>query len=98
MAIDPSSINQLDPKPGRAPQRTCSLTDAKLRVVLCVGARDPGFFLGLTDEMGRGIRSVYYEVEVRDRGPRHREQRIRGIGDFADLRQQRMSWLVPDGE
>ena len=72
--------------------------DARLRVVLCVGARDPGFFLGLTDEMGRGIRSVYYEVEVRDRGPRHREQRIRGIGDFADLRQQRMSWLVPDGE
>ena len=26
MAIDPLSINQLDPKPSRAPHRTCSLT------------------------------------------------------------------------
>lgn len=72
--------------------------DARLRVVLCVGARDSGFCLGLTDEMGRGIRSVYYEVEVRNQGLRHREQRIRGIGDFSDLRQQRLAWLVPDGE
>jgi hypothetical protein len=73
--------------------------DAKLRVVLCVGAREVGFCLGLTDEMGRGARSIYYEVEVRDQGARQRrEQRIHGIGDFADLRQQRMAWLVPDGE
>jgi len=73
--------------------------DARLRVVLCVDARQAGFCLGLTDEMGRGTRSVYYAVEVRERGVRHRrEQRIRGIGDFADLRQQRMAWLVSDGE
>lgn len=73
--------------------------DTKLRVVLCVDARATGFCLGLTDEMGRGIRSVLYEVEVRELEARHRrEQRIRGIGDFADLRQQRMSWLVGDGE
>ena len=72
--------------------------DAKLRVVLCVDVRQASFCLGLTDEMGRGIRSVYYAVEVRDRGARRREHRIRGIGDFADLRQQRMAWLVPDGE
>jgi hypothetical protein len=73
--------------------------DARLRVVLCVDARAAGFCLGLTDEMGRGIRSVFYEVEVREPEARRRgAQRIRGIGDFADLRQQRMKWLVPDGE
>lgn len=73
--------------------------DAKLRVVLCVDARAAGFCLGLTDEMGRGIRTVFYEVEVRELEARHRrEQRIRGIGDFAELRQQRMPWLVRDGE
>jgi hypothetical protein len=72
--------------------------DAKLRVVLCVDVRQASFCLGLTDEMGRGIRSVYYAVEVRERVVRRREHRIRGIGDFADLRQQRMAWLVPDGE
>ena len=67
--------------------------------VLCVDARAAGFCLGLTDEMGRGIRSVFYEVEVRELEARHRrEQRIRGIGDFAELRQQRMPWLVRDGE
>ncbi len=73
--------------------------DARLRVVLCVDVRQAGFCLGLTDEMGRGIRSVYYAVEVRDHAahPR-REHRIRGIGDFAELRQQRMAWLVTDGE
>lgn len=72
--------------------------DARLRVVLCVDARVAGFCLGLTDEMGRGIRSVFYEVEVREPGAHRREQRIRGIGDFADLRQERMAWLVRDGE
>ena len=73
--------------------------DTRLRVVLCVDARAAGFCLGLTDEVGRGIRSVFYEVEVREFEVRQRRaQRIRGIGDFADLRQQRMAWLVPDGE
>lgn len=69
--------------------------DTKLHVVLSVGAREAGFCLGLTDELGVGIRSLYFDVEVRDRGARRRRgQRIRGVGDFADLRQLR---LVPDG-
>jgi hypothetical protein len=68
--------------------------DAKLHVVLSVDAKEVGFCLGLTDEMGIGMRSVYFDVEVRDRRARRRRgQRIRGIGDFADLRQLR---LVPD--
>ncbi len=72
--------------------------DARLRVVLSVGDREAGFCLGLTDEMGRGVGSVFYEVEVRPpRARRRRGRYIRGIGDFADLRQLRMSWPA-DGE
>lgn len=69
--------------------------DTQLHVVLSVDARDSGFCLGLTDEMGVGARSLYYRVEVIERGVRRRRgTRIRGVGDFADLRQLR---LVPDG-
>jgi len=38
--------------------------DARLRVVLSVDAKDASFCLDLTDELGRGVHSVYYEVEV----------------------------------
>jgi hypothetical protein len=72
--------------------------DAKLRVVLSVDEREAGFCLGLTDEMGLGMHSVYFDVEVHDRRDRSRRgQRIRGVGDFADLRQLYLRWLVPDG-
>jgi hypothetical protein len=60
-----------------------------------VDAKDAGCCLGLTDELGVGVRSLFFNVEVRDRGVRRRRgQRIRGIGDFSDARQLR---LVPDG-
>lgn len=70
--------------------------DQALPVVLSVDDQEAGFCLGLTDELGVGARSVYYRVEVVERG-RHRRRgtRIRGVGEFADLRQLR---LVPDGE
>lgn len=69
--------------------------DAKLHVVLSVDAKEAGSCLGLTDELGVGLRSLFFDVEVRDRAARrHRGQRIRGVGDFSsDLRQLR---LVPD--
>jgi hypothetical protein len=68
---------------------------AKLHVVLSVDAQEAGCCLGLTDELGVGVRSLFFDVEVRDRRARRRRgQRIQGIGDFADLRQLR---LVPDG-
>jgi len=71
--------------------------DTKLHVVLCVDAKDAGFCLGLTDEMGIGMRSVYFDVEVHDRRARRRRgQRIRGVGDFADLRQLYLHWLGRD--
>lgn len=69
--------------------------NAKLHVVLSVDAKEAGCCLGLTDELGVGVRSLFFDVEVRDRRVRRRRgQRIRGIGDFTDLRQLR---LVPDG-
>jgi hypothetical protein len=65
--------------------------NAKLRVVLSVDAREAGCCLGLTDELGLGVRSLFFEVEVRDRRTRRqRGQRIRGIGDFSDARQLRL--------
>ena len=68
--------------------------NAKLHIVLCVDARESGCCLGLTDELGVGVQSLFFEVEVRDRRARRRRgQRIRGIGDFTDARQLR---LVPD--
>ena len=69
--------------------------DTTLPVVLSVDAREASFCLGLTDEMGLGMRSLYYRVEVSERGARRRRRgsRIRGVGDFGDLRQLR---LVPE--
>lgn len=66
--------------------------DTTLPVALCVDTRDAGFCLGLTDEMGVGIRSVFYNVEVIEREVvRHRRGiRIPGVGDFRDLRQLRL--------
>jgi hypothetical protein len=71
--------------------------DAKLRVVLCVDERAAGSCLALTDELGVGLRSVYFDVEVHDRRARRRQgRRIRGMGDFHDLRQLHLRWLGPD--
>jgi hypothetical protein len=68
--------------------------DTRLAVVLSVDAREAGFCLGLTDELGVGAQSVFYRVEVTERGRRRRRgTRIQGVGDFADLRQL---CLVPD--
>lgn len=68
--------------------------DVALPVVLSVDARQASFCLGLTDELGVGARSVYYSIEVSERGRRRRRgARIRGVGDFGDLRQLH---LVPE--
>jgi hypothetical protein len=67
--------------------------DTALRVALSVDAKDAGFCLGLTDELGVGMRSVYYAVEVIEPEAvrrRRRGIRIPGVGDFRDLRQLRL--------
>ena len=64
------------------------LVDHNLRVVLSVAAQDARCCLGLTDELGLGHRSLFYDVEVVDRRVRRRRgSRIPGVGDVADLRQ-----------
>ena len=63
--------------------------------MLSVDAREAASCLGLTDCLGVGTRCLYYHVEVQERGLRRRRgTRIRGVGDFGDLRQLR---LVPSG-
>jgi len=69
--------------------------DVQLPVVLSVDARQAGCCLGLTDDLGLGKSCLYYQVEVQERGLRRRRgTRIRGLGEFADLRQLR---LMPSG-
>jgi len=63
--------------------------DATLPVVLSVDAEQAGFCLGLTDELGIGASGLYYRIEVCEHGVRRRHgSRIRGMGDFGDLRRQ----------
>lgn len=60
--------------------------DVRLRVVWCAGDPGDASALGLTDELGTGLRTVFYEVEAIAR--RHRRPaRLRGVGDFRDVRQ-----------
>jgi hypothetical protein len=61
--------------------------DAELSVALCAGELADCFRCDLTDEMGVGARSIFYVVEVVFQGDRRRGARIRGIGDFKDVRQ-----------
>ena len=71
--------------------------DAKLHVVLSVDDREAGFCLALTDEMGVGMRSVFFDVESHNpRARQRRGRRIRAIGDFTDLRQLYLRSLGPD--
>jgi hypothetical protein len=67
------------------------LLDSAVRVVLSVDEQQAALCLGLTDEMGLGRTSLFYQVEVITRPARRRRgQRIRGIGNFADLRPLRL--------
>ena len=66
--------------------------NAKLHVVLSVDAKEAGCCLGLTDELGVGVHSLFFDVEVHDRsGRRRRAQRLRGVAEFGDLRQLRLA-------
>jgi hypothetical protein len=61
--------------------------DTRLSVVLSVDVQATAYCLGLTDEMGLGGHSLFHAVEVQERGVRRRRgQRIRGMGDFGELR------------
>jgi hypothetical protein len=61
--------------------------DERLRVVLCVDAKDGGFCLGLTDERGTGTRSLYFDVEVAPRRALAQGTHLGGVGNFRSLHQ-----------
>ncbi len=49
--------------------------DTHLHVVLDAAERADGFTLELTDETGTGLRTLFYDVECRERPRRHGAQR-----------------------
>jgi len=60
----------------------------KLHVVLSVDAEEAFYCLGLTDGLGFGERHVFFDVDVKVYQSRARRgARIRGLGDFSDMRQ-----------
>ena len=61
--------------------------DAQVSVVLSADEVDRSYFLDLVDEFGMPARSVYFDVRLVEKAGRRRPQRLRGVSDFADLRQ-----------
>lgn len=61
--------------------------DTQLPVALSADEAEDSFYLDLVDELGRPARSVFFDVELVERAPRRRPRRVRGVGDFSDLRQ-----------
>jgi hypothetical protein len=51
-----------------------------VHVVLSVDEKEARCCLGLTDELGVGVRSVYFDVEVRDRPEQSQASGDRGTG------------------
>jgi hypothetical protein len=57
-----------------------------LRVVLYAESEAISSPLMLTDGLGFGYQTFHFDIEVVDRRPITAAQRLRGVGDFRDLR------------
>jgi hypothetical protein len=55
--------------------------------VLCADVEASSSATRMLDGLGFGTKTVHYDVEVAFRAHRRRGRRIRGVGDFGDLRQ-----------
>ena len=58
-----------------------------LSVVLCADVEATLSATRMLDALGFGVKNVHYDVEVALRAHRGQGRRIRGLGNFADLRQ-----------
>lgn len=84
----PSPARLWTGKPAKALLEALAIwLDATLRVVLSVVEPADGFSLELTDELGTGLRTLFYEVVTVEPRPRRRHRRLRGVGNFRDLHQ-----------
>ncbi len=75
-------------KPAKALLESLAMwLDTSLRVVFAAGDPVDGWSLELTDELGIGCRTVFYEVVAAAPCKSGRPLRLRGVGDFRDVRQ-----------
>lgn len=61
--------------------------DQRVCVALYAADSEHTFRLDLVDELGAGARTVFYAVEPLPVPERRRGKRLRGVGDFAQMRQ-----------
>ena len=61
--------------------------NARVRVVLSADAAATLFAQGLCDGLGFGVETIHYEIEIQE--PLQRRRRLRGLGDFRDVRRLR---------
>lgn len=74
-------------KPAKALLESLAIwLDAKLRVVLDASDPADGFSLDLTDEVGTGLHTLFYDVVPLERR-RRRPARLHGVADLRDVRQ-----------
>lgn len=64
-------------------------------VVLCADDEGSSSATRMFDDLGFGMKSMHYDVEVAYRGPPRRGRRIHGIGKFGDLRQLCLAGVTP---
>jgi hypothetical protein len=64
-------------------------------VVLCAGDEASSSATRMFDDLGFGVKTVHYDVEVALRAPPRRGRRIHGFGNFGDLRQLCLEGVTP---
>lgn len=66
-----------------------------LSVVLCADVEASSSATRMFDALGFGAKTVHYDVELALLGHPRRGRRIRGFGNFADLRQLCLEGVTP---
>jgi len=59
----------------------------RVSVVLCADVEASSAATRMFDDLGFGVKTVHYDVEVALRARPRRGRRLQGFGDFGDLRQ-----------